>query len=58
MSAPPESASTSRADGDVQGPENRFDRIRARLGGFAVRPLMAMALFWPGGMPAAQRSTP
>jgi sodium-dependent dicarboxylate transporter 2/3/5 len=49
MSAPTGSAVV------VEGPENRFDRIRARVGAFAVLPLMAMALFWPGGMPVAQR---
>jgi sodium-dependent dicarboxylate transporter 2/3/5 len=53
VSAQIESAAAPAAD--VEGPDNRFDRARSRVGAVAVLPLMALALLWPGGMPAAQR---
>ncbi|MEQ3552116.1 DASS family sodium-coupled anion symporter [Pseudonocardia nematodicida] len=54
MSAPAGSKPTS-TEGDFEGPENRFDRIRSRVGAYAVLPLMALALFWPGDLTLAQR---
>jgi sodium-dependent dicarboxylate transporter 2/3/5 len=53
VSAPTTSAPAPAED--AEGPENRFDRIRSRIGGWAVLPLMALALLWPGDLPAEQR---
>jgi sodium-dependent dicarboxylate transporter 2/3/5 len=36
--------------------ESRFDVVRGKIGLFAVVPLMAAALFWPGGLPGDQRA--
>ncbi|GAA3694936.1 DASS family sodium-coupled anion symporter [Arthrobacter ginkgonis] len=36
--------------------ESKFDVIRSRVGLFAALPLMALALFWPSGLPDNQRS--
>ncbi|MET0191424.1 MAG: DASS family sodium-coupled anion symporter [Pseudonocardia sediminis] len=56
MSAPAvTAASGGPGTGDVEGPESRFDRIRSRVGGWAVLPLMLAALFLPAGMPVEQR---
>jgi sodium-dependent dicarboxylate transporter 2/3/5 len=51
MTAP----ATTRPETDAPG-ESRFDVVRGRIGLFAVVPLTAAALFWPGSLPGDQRA--
>ncbi|MER5673604.1 SLC13 family permease [Pseudonocardia alni] len=54
MSAPTTGTALATTEGDVEGPENRFDRVRSRVGAWAVVPIMLAALLLPD-LPVEQR---
>lgn len=41
--------------GELDDADSHFNRIRSRVGAYAVLPLMAAALLWPGDLPGPQR---
>jgi sodium-dependent dicarboxylate transporter 2/3/5 len=47
---------TTTLDEVEEDAPSRFDVIRSRIGLIVVLPLMAMALFWPSGLPDDQRA--